>query len=148
MWSHHETTRNSGSAQQENFLVLKLLHDRLVPVLDTVERYDLVMPNRPENDADNVEQSQQSTFTVAKSDANTGSPTRILEKEVLKEKKVSLTLYRYWSWALHWSAFALPPMMAATLRSGFLQRSQPLRKQEQSNRVRTSKIAIPRRIGV
>jgi hypothetical protein len=93
-----ETTRDSGSAQQENFVVLKLLHNRLVPVLDTVARYDLVMPNLPENDADNVEQSQQSTFTVAKGDAKVGPGMRILEKEVLKEKKISLTLYRYWSW--------------------------------------------------
>jgi len=69
-----------------------------VPVLDTVERYDLVMPNRPENDADNVEQSQQSTFTVVKGDVKTGPGTRIVEEEVLKEKKTSLTLYRYWSW--------------------------------------------------
>jgi hypothetical protein len=94
----HETTRDSGSAQQENFVVLKLLHNRLVPVLDTVERYKLVMPNRPENDADNVEQSQQSTFAVVKADANAGPPMRIREKEVLKERKESLTLYRYWSW--------------------------------------------------
>ncbi len=133
---HHETTRNSGSAQQENFLVLKLLHDRLVPVLDTVERYDLVMPNRPENDADNVEQSQQSTFTVAKSDANTGPPTRILEKEVLKEKKVSLTLYRYWSWdpalerfrstAYDGSDFAerLPPKKPAAKKAGAVQQGK------------------------
>jgi hypothetical protein len=95
---HRETTRDSGSAQQENFVVLKLLHNRLVPVLDTVERYKLVMPNRPENDADNVEQTQQSTFTVVKGDAKVGPATRILEKEVLKERKESLTLYRYWSW--------------------------------------------------
>jgi hypothetical protein len=95
---HRETTRDSGSAQQENFVVLKLLHNRLVPVLDTVERYKLVMPNRPENDADNVEQSQQSTFIVVKAGVNAGPPVRILEKEVLKEKKTSLTLYRYWSW--------------------------------------------------
>ncbi len=95
---HRETTRESGSAQQENYVVLKLLHNRLVPVLDTVERYDLVMPNVPENDADNVEQTQQSTFTVVGGDAKAGPGTRILEKEVLKKKKESLTLYRYWSW--------------------------------------------------
>jgi hypothetical protein len=75
-----------------------LLHNRLVPVLDTVERYKLVMPNRPENDADNVEQSQQSTFIVVKAGVNAGPPVRILEKEALKEKKTSLTLYRYWIW--------------------------------------------------
>jgi hypothetical protein len=97
---HRETTRESGSAQQENFVVLKLLHNRLVPVLDTVERYDLVMPNVPENDADDVQQTQQSTFTVVKAEGNAGPPMRILEKEVLKERKESLTLYRYWNWDL------------------------------------------------
>ncbi len=95
---HRETTRDSGSAQQENFVVLKLLHNRLLPVLDTVERYDLVMADVPENDSDKAEQSQQSTFTVVKGDAKVGPGTRILEKEVLKENKTSLTLYRYWSW--------------------------------------------------
>ena len=94
----HETTRDSGAAQQQNYMILKLLHDRLVPVLDTVAKYDLVMPNVPENDSDNVEQSQQSTFTVARGDPKVGPGTRILEKEVLKEKKTSLTLYRYWTW--------------------------------------------------
>ncbi len=93
-----ETTHDSGSAQQENYTVLKLLHDRLVAVLDTVAKYELVMPNVPENDNDNVEQSQQSTFTVAHGDAKAGPGTRILEKQVLKEKKISLTVYRYWSW--------------------------------------------------
>lgn len=122
---HRETTRDSGSAQQENFVILKLLHERLVTVLDTVESYDLVMPNRPENDADNVEQSQQSTFTVAKGDESTGPRIRILEKAVLKEKKDTFTLYRYWSWnpnlerfrstAYDGSDFAewLPPKKAA-----------------------------------
>ena len=52
----------------------------------------------PENDSDEAEQSQQSTFTVVKADANLGPGTRILEKELLKENKTSFTLYRYWSW--------------------------------------------------
>jgi len=95
---HHETTRDSGSVQQQNFVILKLLHNRLVPVLDTVERCELVLPNRPENDADNVEQSQQSSFTVVQADANSGVTSRIVEKAVVKEKKVSLTIYRSWSW--------------------------------------------------
>jgi hypothetical protein len=95
---HRETTRESGSAQQENFVVLKMLHNRLVPVLDTVERYDLVMPNVPENDADNVEQTQQSSFAVINAQGKTGPPARILEKEVLQQQKTSFTLYRYWNW--------------------------------------------------
>ena len=95
---HREITRDSGSAQQENFVVLKLLHDWLVPVLDTAERVELTMPDQPENDADNVEQSQQSTFRLMKADPNSGASTRILEKEVLKQRKTNLTRYRLWSW--------------------------------------------------
>jgi hypothetical protein len=95
---HREITRDSGSAQQENFVVLKLLHDRLVPVLDTVERLELTMPDRPENDADDLEQSQQSTFRQIKAGPNSGANMRILEKEVLKERKTNLTRYRLWSW--------------------------------------------------
>jgi len=95
---HREMTRDSGSAQQENFVVLKLLHDWLVPVLDTAERVELTMPDRPENDADNVEQSQQSTFHLMKADPNSGASARILEKEVLKQRKTNLTRYRLWSW--------------------------------------------------
>src|SRR5208283_2241782 len=95
---HRETTHNSGNAQQENFVVLKLLHDRLVPVLDTVERLELTMPDRPEYHADNVVQSQQSTFSLIQADPNSGASTHILEKEVLKERKTNLTRYRLWSW--------------------------------------------------
>ncbi len=95
---HRETTRDNGSAQQENFVVLKLLHDRLVLVLDTVERLELTLPDRPENNADQVVQSQQSTFRLVQAGPNSGASTRILEKEVLKERKTDLTRYRLWSW--------------------------------------------------
>jgi hypothetical protein len=80
--------------RQENFVVLKLLHDRLVPVLDTVERLELTMPDRPENDADNVLQSQQSTFRLLKTEPNSGASMHILEKEVIKERETNLTCYR------------------------------------------------------
>ncbi len=95
---HREITRDTGSAQQENFVVLKLLHDRLVPVLDTVERLELTMPDRPENDADNLEQSQQSTFRQIKGDPKSGASTRILEREEFKERKTNFTRYRLWIW--------------------------------------------------
>jgi hypothetical protein len=106
---HRETTRDSGSARQENFVVLKLLHNRLVPVLDTVERLEVTMPVRPENDADNVEQTQQSTFRPVKTDPNPGASTRILETEVLKERKTSLTRYRLWSWDIDLERFRSSP---------------------------------------
>jgi len=95
---HRETTRNSGSARQEHFVVLKLLHDRLVPVLDTVERLELTMPDRPENAADNVVQSEQSTFRLMQTEPNSDASTHILEKEVIKERKTNITCYRLWSW--------------------------------------------------
>ena len=95
---HRETTRESGANEQENFVVLKLLHDRLVTVLDTVERMEVILPVKPSDDSDNVEQSQQSTFNMVKAAANSGAVMRILEKEVLKEKQASITLYRSWNW--------------------------------------------------
>ena len=106
---HRETTRDGGNAQQENFVVLKLLHDRLVPVLDTVERLELTMPERVENNADNVMQTQQSTFRVMKADLKSGASTRILEKEVLKERKTELTRYRLWSWDPEMERFRSSP---------------------------------------
>ena len=95
---HRETTRESGANEQENFVVLKLLRDRLVTVLDTVERMEVTLPVKPSDDSDNVDQSQQSTFNMVKAAANTGAVMRILEKEVLKEKQTSMTLYRSWNW--------------------------------------------------
>jgi hypothetical protein len=95
---HRETTRDSGAAEQENFVILKLLHDRLVPVLDTVERLEVTLPVRPENDGDNIQQSEQSTFSMVKAAPNAGAATHILEKEVLKEKKATITFYRSWNW--------------------------------------------------
>lgn len=106
---HRETTRDSGSAQQENFVVLKLLHDRLVPVLDTVERLKVTMPDRPANDADNVEQTQQSTFRLVKVDPSPGASTRLLEKEVITERKTNLTRYRLWSWDADLERFRSSP---------------------------------------
>jgi hypothetical protein len=95
---HRATTRLSGGARQENFVVLKLLHGRLVPMLDTVERLELTMPDRPENEADNVVQSQQSTFRLLQTEPNSGASTHILEKAVIKERKTNITCYRLWSW--------------------------------------------------
>lgn len=93
-----ETIREGGAAEQENFVVLKLLQDRLVPVLDAVERLNLMLPNRPTDDGDVVTQTQQSTFLLVKSEANSGATMQILEKQVVKERKTSLTLYRNWDW--------------------------------------------------
>ena len=58
----------------------------------------VTLPVKPSDDSDNVEQSQQSTFNMVKATANTGAVMRILEKEVLKEKQTSITLYRSWNW--------------------------------------------------
>jgi len=95
---HRETTRESGAAEQENFLVLKLLHDRLVTVLDAVERMEVTVPRRTGDASDNIEQSQQSTFTMIKNAPKSGAAMRILQKELVKEQKASITLYRSWNW--------------------------------------------------
>ncbi len=96
---HRETTHQGGAADQENFLVLKMLHDRMIPVLDTIEQLSVTLPDRPENDGDNVQQSQQSTFELLKADpTSSAAATRILEKEVIQEKKTSVTRYFSWDW--------------------------------------------------
>ncbi len=45
------------------------------------------MHDRPENDADNLEQSQQSTFREIKGNPNSRASMRILEKEVFQGTK-------------------------------------------------------------
>lgn len=106
---HRESTNQVGSTQQYNFVVLTLLHDRLQTVLDTVESLQVVLPDKPENDSDNVTQSQQSTFTLEKAPPDSGTAMGILEQEVFKQNKTTLTRYRYWSWDTELQRFRSSP---------------------------------------
>ena len=51
---HHETTRDSGGAQQEDFVVLKMLHDRVAVVLDTTEKSEITLTNGTPSETDNL----------------------------------------------------------------------------------------------
>ena len=95
---HRETTRDTGGTEQENFVVIKLLHDRLVPVLDAVERLDVVLPVLASDDSDTVEQSQTATFKIVQNAPKSGALSRVLERNLLSERKISIALYRTWSW--------------------------------------------------
>lgn len=96
---HGAITRDAGSVQQANFLVLQLWHDRLRSVLDTVERLDIDLPVLPSDDSDEVKQSLRSTFKVVEADAKSGASARILEQQVITERKSTITLHRSWIWS-------------------------------------------------
>ena len=72
---HHETSRDSGSVQQENFVVLKMLHDRVEVVLDTTEHSEITLANRSPAETDNLQQTQTSTFSPSESLLPTRRPS-------------------------------------------------------------------------
>jgi len=107
---HHETSRDSGSVQQENFVVLKLLHDRVAVVLDTTERSAITLANRSAEETDNLQQTQASTFELLKAAPNSAAMFRVLEKQVLTDNKTTITLYRAWTWDPELERFRSSPI--------------------------------------
>jgi hypothetical protein len=107
---HHETSRDSGSVQQENFVVLKMLHDRMEVVLDTTERSEITLANRSAEETDNLQQSQISTFELLKATANSSAIFRVLEKQVLTDNKTTITLFRAWTWDPELERFRSSPI--------------------------------------
>jgi hypothetical protein len=95
---HHETTRDSGGAQQEDFVVLKMLHDRVAAVLDTTEKSEITLTNGTPSETDNLQQMQTSTFSELKSGPNSVAQFRILEKQVVTDNKTTITRYVVWTW--------------------------------------------------
>jgi hypothetical protein len=95
---HGETTRDSGSAQQTDFVLLKMLHDRMEVVLDATEHSEITLANRSAAETDNLQQTQISTFNLLKAPPNSTAVYRILEKEVLTDDKTTITRYRVWTW--------------------------------------------------
>jgi hypothetical protein len=95
---HKETTRDSGGAQQQDFVVLKMVRDRIDVVLDATERSELTLANRTAAEADNLTQTQTSTFSLLKSPLNSAATYRLLEKEVITDNKTTITRYRVWTW--------------------------------------------------
>jgi hypothetical protein len=113
---HHETTSDSGSAQQENFVVMKMLHDRIEVVLDAAERNELTLTNRSSADTDNLEQTQTSTFALLKSAPKSPGTYRFLEEEVLAENKTTMTRYRVWTWDPELERFRSSPFDGGDVR--------------------------------
>jgi hypothetical protein len=95
---HKETTRDSGSAQQQDFVVLKLVGDRVEVVMDATERSEITLTNRTPSEDDNLTQTQTSTFNLLKSPPNSAATYRLLEKEVITDNKTVVTRYRVWTW--------------------------------------------------
>ena len=95
---HHETTLDSGTASQQDFVVLKMLRDRIEVVFDTTERSQITLANRTPDDTDNLQQTQTSTFSLLKAPASSAAVYRILEKEVITDYKTSITRSRVWTW--------------------------------------------------
>jgi hypothetical protein len=95
---HKETTRESGSAQQQDIVVLKLVGDRVEVVMDATERSEITLTNRTPSEDDNLTQTQTSTFNLLKSPPNSAATYRLLEKEVITDNNTVVTRYRVWTW--------------------------------------------------
>jgi hypothetical protein len=113
---HHETSRDSGSVQQENFIVLKMQHDRVEVVLDTTERSELTLTNRSAAESDNLQQTQTSTFDLFKAAPNSAAIFRILEKQVLIDNKTIITRYLVWTWDPELERFRASPIDGGDVR--------------------------------
>jgi|HubBroStandDraft_4_1064222.scaffolds.fasta_scaffold00031_13 hypothetical protein len=107
---HHETDRDSGSVQQENFVVLKMQHDRVEAVLDTTEHSELTLTNRSAAETDNLQQTQTSTFSLLKSPPNSAALFRIFEKQVVTDNKTTITRYQVWTWDPELERFRSSPI--------------------------------------
>jgi hypothetical protein len=114
---HRETSRDSGSVQQEDFVVFKMLHDRMEVVLDATERSEITLTNRTPGETDNLEQTQVSTFSLLKSAPKSAATYRFLEKQVLTDNKTTITRDRVWTWDPELERFRVSPFDAGDARS-------------------------------
>jgi len=113
---HHEKTLDTGGAQQENFVVLKMLGERLEVVLDTTEHSEITLANRSPDETDILQQTQTSTFDLLKSPAKSSATYRVLEKEVLTDNKTTITRYRVWTWNPELESFRSSPFDGGVVR--------------------------------
>jgi len=113
---HHENTLERGGTQQEDFVVLKMLGERLEVVLDTTEHSEITLTNRTPTEDDNLQQTQTSTFSLLKSAPNSTAANRILEKEVLTDNKTTITRSRVWTWDPELERFRPAPFDAGDVR--------------------------------
>jgi hypothetical protein len=113
---HHEVTLESGAATEQDFVVLKLLHDRVAVVLDTTERSEITLVNQLPDSQDNLQQTQASTFNPLKAAPNSAAQYRLLEKEVITDNKTTITRDRVWTWDLELERFRPAPFDAGNAR--------------------------------
>ena len=113
---HHERSRDNGTVLQENFLVFKMLHDRMEVVLDTTERSEITLANRSATETDDLQQTQVSTFDLLKAAPNSVAIFRILEKRVVTDNKTTITRYLVWTWDPQLERFRSSPIDSGDVR--------------------------------
>ncbi len=94
----HEITRDTGKLLQQDFVILKMIHDRIEAVLDATERSEITLTNRVPDESDNLQQTQTSTFDLLKAPAGSPAAYRLLEKQIITDNKTTITRYQVWSW--------------------------------------------------
>ncbi len=112
----HETTRDTGKILQQDFVILKMLHDRIEVVLDATERSEITLTNRTADEADNLQQTQTSTFDLLKAPANSAAVYSVLEKQVITDNKTTITRYQVWTWDAELERFRSAPFEGADAR--------------------------------
>lgn len=113
---HGETTLDTGVMTQQNFVVLKMVGDRIEVVLDATERSQITLANRSPENTDNLTQTQASTFSLMKSAPNSAAAYRLLEKEVVTDYKTTITRYRVWTWDPQLQRFRPAPFDGGDVR--------------------------------
>jgi hypothetical protein len=125
---HHEIREESGSARQEDFLVLKMVGDRVEVVLDATEHSEITLTNRSPGETDNLRQSQTSTFSLLKSPPGAAAAYSIVEKEVLTDNKTENRRYRLWTWDPELERFRPSPFDGGDIRQAPLPQKKPAAK--------------------
>ena len=113
---HKEVTLDSGGARAQDFVVFKMIHDRIEVVMDVTEHSEITLANRTPGEADNLTQTQTSTFDLLKSPANSTATYRLLEKEVITDNKTAITRFRVWTWDQGMARFRPAPFDGGNAR--------------------------------
>jgi len=113
---HKEITSDSGGSQQQDFVVLKLIGDRVEVVMDATERSEITLTNHTPTEEDNLTQTQTSMFDLLKSPPNAAATYRILEKEIITDNKITITRYRVWTWDPELERFRPAPFDGGDVR--------------------------------
>lgn len=113
---HKELTLDSGGARQQDFVVLKIVQDRVEVVLDTTEESEITLANRSPEETNNLQQTQRSTFDLLKSPPNSAATYRLLEKQVITDNKTTITRFCVWTWDPELARFRPAPFDGGNAR--------------------------------